>query len=214
MRLVQSNPPAKLSITHIGDLQRGTKGDVVQPGEAAPHDDVARRGILGPGEIAAEPGDLGQVAGQGFGVDEPASGSGIRRSSTLISISVSTRAGSMSGSVRLSIVNQNTRQLRMQNTASNLTKPLGDSQPRLFGPAARFQDLVEDLDLPAHGIPAQLLHRVIVAVDRQVSDQLPVDTGAARRLLRLTGVQQGEDERRIAFCLPIGGRTVMRRYVT
>ena len=34
------------------------------------------------------------------------------------------------------------------------------------------------------------------------------DTGAARRLLRLTGVQQGEDERRIAFCLPIGGRTV------
>ena len=43
---------------------------------------------------------------------------------------------------------------------------IGDSQPRLFGPAARFQDLVEDLDLPAHGIPAQLLHRVIVAVDR------------------------------------------------
>ncbi len=33
MRLVQSNPPAKLSITHIADLQRGTKSDVVQPGE-------------------------------------------------------------------------------------------------------------------------------------------------------------------------------------
>ena len=42
----------RLSITHIVDLQGGTKGDVVQPGEAAPHDDVSRRRVLGTGEIA------------------------------------------------------------------------------------------------------------------------------------------------------------------
>ena len=59
----------------------------------------------------------------------------------------------------------------------------------MFGPTARFQDLVEDLDLPAHGIPLQLFHRFVAAVYGQVGDQLPVDEAAARRFLRLTSIQ-------------------------
>ena len=39
--------------------------DVVQAGEAAPHDHVAGRGIAVPGEVAAEHGDLQQVVGEG-----------------------------------------------------------------------------------------------------------------------------------------------------
>ena len=105
----------------IFDLQGRTEGDVVQSREPAPHDDVARRRILGAGEIAAEPGDLDEVER-----DRPAAGgSAVESESADRGFSsptpVSTWAGSRSGMARLSIVNQNTRQLRMQNTASNRT---------------------------------------------------------------------------------------------
>ena len=42
-------------------------------------------------------------------------------------------------------------------------QPLSSSQSCLLGPTARFQDLVKDLDLPAHSIPLQLLHGISVA---------------------------------------------------
>ena len=51
-----------LSITHIVELQGGTEGDVAQSTEAAPHDDVARRRVLGACEIAAKPGDLDELS--------------------------------------------------------------------------------------------------------------------------------------------------------
>ena len=47
--------------------------------------------------------------------------SGIRRSRIFVSNPVSTKAGSRFGLARLSMVSQNTRQLRIQNTASSLT---------------------------------------------------------------------------------------------
>ena len=55
------NETHALSITHIVDLQGGTKGDVVQPGVAAPHDDVAWSRIPGAREVAAESGDLDEI---------------------------------------------------------------------------------------------------------------------------------------------------------
>ena len=45
-------------ITHIVDFQGRAEGDVGQSREAAPHDDVAGRRILGTVEIAAEPGAI------------------------------------------------------------------------------------------------------------------------------------------------------------
>ena len=58
---------AKLSITHKVSLEGGPEGNVVQPGEAAPHDDVAWRRVLGTGEIAAEPGDLDEIERESSG---------------------------------------------------------------------------------------------------------------------------------------------------
>ena len=90
----------------------------------------------------------------------------------------------------------------MQNTASNRTSRSAVRSSRLLSPAARFHDFVEDLDLPAHGVPVKLLHGVGMAFDRQVGDQLPVDTRASDWFLRLLGVQHRERERRIT--LPFG----------
>ena len=70
------------------------------------------------------------------------------------------------GAERLIIVIQNTRQLRMQKTAISLTRRSAVRSRAVFGPAAGFQDLVEDLDLPAQRVPAQLLDRRLVRVRR------------------------------------------------
>ena len=39
----------------------------------------------------------------------------------------------------------------------------------------RTEDLVEQLDLPAHGVPVEHLDRVRAGSYRQIRDQLPVD---------------------------------------
>ena len=80
--------------------------------------------------------------------------------------SVSTRAGSRSGSTRLSIVNQNTPQLRMQNTASNLTSRSAVRSRACSAREPDFRTLWKTLDLPAHGVALQLLYGGSVSVDR------------------------------------------------
>ena len=188
-----------LSITHIFDLQGGTKGDVVQPGEAAPHDDVARWWILGAGEIAAEPGDFGEIERE-----RPGGGRIGGRIGDQAIKDVRLQPGQHQGrfEIRLDPVEHRQPEHAPAQDAEHREQPdqpLGGSQPRLFGPAARFQDLVKDLDFPAHGVPLQLLHGGSVPVDRQVGDQLPVDAGAPDRLPRLPSVQHREHERRIAL---------------
>ena len=125
--------------------------------------------------------------------------SGIRRSRIFVSNPVSTKAGSRFGLARLSMVSQNTRQLRIQNTASRLTSRSAVRNRACSARQPDFRILWKTLDLPAHGVPLQLLHGGVVAVDRQVGDQLPVDAGAPDRLFRLPGVQHREHERRIAL---------------
>nr|WP_244627091.1 NAD(P)H-dependent oxidoreductase [Microvirga tunisiensis] len=53
-----------LSITHKPHAEGGAEFDIGEAREAAPHDHVAGRWILGAGEVAAEPGDLGQIVCQ------------------------------------------------------------------------------------------------------------------------------------------------------
>jgi hypothetical protein len=55
---------AALSITHKPHAEGGAQSDIGEAREAAPHDHVAGRRILGAGEITAEPGDLGQIVCQ------------------------------------------------------------------------------------------------------------------------------------------------------
>ena len=144
---------SRTSPTHNVGLQGCTEGYVVQTEEAAPHDDVSRRPVLGAGEIDAERAILVRWSESVLAAGGSCAGSGTRQSRMFVSMSVSTRAGSRVGSMRLSVVSQNTRQPRIQRHPDQPDRPLGSSQARLLRPAARFPGLVEDLDLPAHGVP-------------------------------------------------------------
>ena len=61
-KLLKRTHPVSLSITHNVDLHGCAEGYVVEPGEAALHDDVSRRRVLGAGEIATKPSHLGEIA--------------------------------------------------------------------------------------------------------------------------------------------------------
>ena len=56
----------KLSITHNFRPDDRAQLDVGQARQSAPHDRIARRGVIGSGEIAAQPCDFDQVVGQRF----------------------------------------------------------------------------------------------------------------------------------------------------
>ncbi len=77
-------------------------------------------------------------------------------------------------------------------------------QPCFRCPTAGLQDLVEHLDFPSLGIPAQLLDSCRAARDRPVGDQLPLDGGPMQRLGALVGVDHRQVECRIALLLADG----------
>jgi hypothetical protein len=81
-------------------------------------------------------------------------------------------------------------------------EPLRGPQPSLFGPASGFEDFVEDLDLPAHTVPSQLLDRILQPLNHQIGDEPPVDAWPVGRFVSLAGVKDGEVERGIALLLP------------
>lgn len=56
-----------------------------------------------------------------------------------------------------------------------VSKTLGGPELRFLSFAARFEDLVKDLDLPSQGIPFELLDSIRAGADRQICDQLPFD---------------------------------------
>jgi hypothetical protein len=61
---------------------------------------------------------------------------------------------------------------------------------------------VEHLDFPAQGIPLQLLDRLLVRANRQVRDELPVDSFSVVWLALLIGVDHGRLQRRVMLLLP------------
>lgn len=72
--------------------------------------------------------------------------------------------------------------------------PFGGLQAGLFRPATRLQDLVEGLDLPPHGVPADLLECFLARAHRQVSQELPLDWLATTWRIPLGDVQDREVE--------------------
>jgi hypothetical protein len=50
-----------LSITHISFRQQESELNIGKPAEAAPHDGVARRPVIGPRQISSQSGDADQV---------------------------------------------------------------------------------------------------------------------------------------------------------
>lgn len=82
-----------------------------------------------------------------------------------------------------------------------LGQPVSGPKPRCLGLAAGFQHLVEQLDFPAAGIPAQLLDCIVGGGDGQVGDELPLETCGALRLLNLARVQDAELEGWVALLL-------------
>src|ERR1700731_5448321 len=79
---------------------------------------------------------------------------------------------------------------------------LGGPELRLLGFAARFEDLVEHLDLPSQSIPFELLNGVRAGTDRQIGDQLPIDLLSVRRRAALLGIDHRQSQRGIALLLP------------
>jgi len=58
---------------------------------------------------------------------------------------------------------------------------------------------VEDLDLPAQSIPADLLDRLLGALHLEICQQLPVDRLTPGRRINLGRVDDGEIKSRVAF---------------
>ena len=58
--------PVRLSITHKLSTDCGSEFDVYQARQASPHDHVSGWRIVGPGQIAAESRDFGQICGELF----------------------------------------------------------------------------------------------------------------------------------------------------
>ena len=64
---------------------------------------------------------------------------------------------------------------------------LGGPKLRFLGFAARFEDLVEHLDLPSQSIPSELFDGVRAGADGQIGDQLPFDLLSVLRRPALLG---------------------------
>jgi hypothetical protein len=63
---------------------------------------------------------------------------------------------------------------------------------------------MEQLDFPTKGIPLQLLDRFLKRPNRQVCDELPVDSLSILRLALLIGMDHRQLQRRVMLLLPNG----------
>src|SRR5882724_4134916 len=58
---------------------------------------------------------------------------------------------------------------------------------------------MEDFDLPTPGVPLNLLDGIAARPDREVGDQFPLDLLAVLRRVALGGVNDRQDQGRVAF---------------
>jgi hypothetical protein len=68
------------------------------------------------------------------------------------------------------IVSQNMRYLRTLNYCDQVCESVHRLKLGLLGVAARFQDFVERLDLPAHGVLIEFLYCLSSVIARQIDD--------------------------------------------
>ena len=70
-----------------------------------------------------------------------------------------------------------------------ISKALSGPKPRIFSSASGLQDLVENLDVPSHGVPFKLFDGSASGVHRQIGDQLPANFLSVPWCCRLLGVE-------------------------
>jgi hypothetical protein len=78
---------------------------------------------------------------------------------------------------------------------------LSSPKPGIFSSATGLQDLVEDLDLPSHGIPFELLNGRPSRRYRQIGDQLPANLLSVPWCYGLLGVDYCQFQGRISLPL-------------
>ncbi len=138
-------------------------------------------------------------AGKGWPV-----GSGSRRSRRCVSHAVSPRGASRAGLLRWSLGPPEHAPAQDPAYREQAAQPRRGPQASLLGPAARCQDWVEALALPAQGGPGQLRPGGGRAGDRQGGEPLPGETRASDRVRRRAGGQPRERARRRTLPLSDG----------
>lgn len=71
----------------------------------------------------------------------------------------------------------------------------------VLGAASRLQDSMKDFDLPAHGIPTDLLNCLMKVADLKIGDELPKDRLSAWWSAELHCMDHRQIERRVALLL-------------
>lgn len=127
-------------------------------------------GVFCPCEIAAQSGDLGQIRGQGFGFADMVWFVGDETIEQLHLNGCDRHF--WFGAGRGAINHGHPEYAPGQDTedGDQPDEPLGGPQFGFFCPATGFQNLMENLDFPAHRVPMQLLNRVGGRLDREVGD--------------------------------------------
>ena len=93
-----------------------------------------------------------------------------------------------------------------------IDQAVGGAELGFLSFAAGFQDLVKRFNFPACGIPLEFFDSLKGCGDRQIRNQFPIDPITAGWNVLFLSVNDGQAKFWISFCLPIGGRTRMRRY--
>lgn len=75
------------------------------------------------------------------------------------------------------------------------------SELRVLGFAARLQNLVKHLDLPAHGVPIEFLDSVFIRADGQVGNEFPVYWLPAFRRIAFLRMDHRQVQRGVALLL-------------
>ena len=145
----------RLSITHnFGE--GGAKLDVGQSRETAPHHDISGWWIVSSGQVAAKPGNLGEVFRHC---------PGWRRFSSIRNELVEQPdfelcEGEVWFRLRQGAVDHRQPEHPPAQNAEDGNQPdqaFSRPEPGLFGAAAGFEDFVKGLDLPSERVPVQLL---------------------------------------------------------
>ncbi|WP_314963909.1 transposase [Bradyrhizobium cosmicum] len=115
----------------------GAEFDICEAREAAPDDNISRRRIARPGQVATQSGKFGEIKCKGSRATSSIAAPLMIRSSNAISVSVNASFGYASGVMRLSMVSQRTRQLRMQKEYKRQAVELVVSSGRSMGSVAK-----------------------------------------------------------------------------
>lgn len=187
-------PVAALSITHKSWLEVVTYGDVHEAMPSPAHDSIARRRIVISCQIPAELGDLCQVSGDIFVGARRAGPVGRKLVQNGAFLFRQHERGRGIGRKPIHHGHPKVAPAQEAEDCDQVDQAVGSPQPRIFCSAPGFEDLVEDLDFPPLGVPAQLFDGFVIGADRKIGDQFPVDGGPMRGRIFLGRVNNRYDD--------------------